>query len=87
MRKVEENFMRVKSRLSLTDEAKKRGNKSKVKAITQPKLEISQFDRYSDDWIHFRDQFKATIRTNADLQDVQKLGYLLSFLKDEAKNE
>jgi uncharacterized protein VirK/YbjX len=50
-----------------------------------PKLETAQFDGNADSWIQFRDQYEATIHENADLQSVQKFRYLLSFLKDEAK--
>jgi hypothetical protein len=85
MQKVEESFMRVIVRLSFTDEAKKRENESKVKVITFPKLEISQFDGNLDNWIQFKDQLEETIYTNADLQNVQKVQIFPEFFERWSK--
>jgi Protein of unknown function (DUF1759) len=86
MQKVEENFMRIMSKLSVTSSAQPTKKEApKVKSITLLQLEIAQFDGNADSWIQFRDQYDSTIHENADLQSVQKFRYLLSFLKDEAK--
>jgi Protein of unknown function (DUF1759) len=86
MQKVNENFMRIMSKLSVTSTAQPTEKEApKVKLRTLLKLEIAQFDGNTDSWIQFRDQYEATIHENADFQSVQKFRYLLSFLKNEAK--
>jgi Protein of unknown function (DUF1759) len=71
MQKVEENFMRIMSKLSIASSAQSSKKEApKVKSITLPKIEIAQFDGNANSWIQFRDQYEATIHENADLQSV-----------------
>jgi hypothetical protein len=66
LQKVEENFMRIMSKLSVTSSAQPTEKEApKVKSITLPRLEIAQFDGNADSWIQIRDQYEATIHKNA----------------------
>ena len=53
--------------------------------IKLPSIEIPSFDGTVSKWFHFRDTFDSLIIQNKTLQDVQRLHYLISSLKGEAK--
>jgi hypothetical protein len=50
-----------------------------------PKLTIKPFSGKIEEWVSFKDMFKQTIMDNQELNDVQKMQYLKSFLTGQAK--
>jgi hypothetical protein len=62
-------------------------NSSSTRGNTQIRLPTIELPTFSGDackWLHFRDTLQALIIDNA-LSDIQKVHYLISSLKDEAK--
>jgi hypothetical protein len=53
--------------------------------VKLPSIELPSFDGTVSKWFHFRDTFDSLIIQNRTLPNVQKLHYLLSSLKGEAK--
>jgi hypothetical protein len=56
------------------------------KKVNLPKLEIPYFEGSTDDFFDFWELFMSNIDANELLSDVDKLSYLKSYLKGEAKN-
>ena len=53
--------------------------------VKLPSIELPSFDGTVSKWYHFRDTFDSLIIQNRTLSNVQKLHYLISSLKGEAK--
>jgi hypothetical protein len=53
--------------------------------VKLPSIELPSFDGTVSKWFHFRDTFDSLIIQNRTLPNVQKLHYLISSLKGEAK--
>lgn len=54
--------------------------------VKLPKLLPLEFSGKYDEWFPFLDTFLTTIHANESLHEIQKLRYLRSYLKGEAKN-
>jgi hypothetical protein len=50
-----------------------------------PSIELPSYDGTASKWLHYRDTFESLIVNNKTLSNVQKLHYLTSSLKGEAK--
>lgn len=59
------------------------GTKSVIKL---PKMEIRKFNGDPLNWKSFNDSFTAAVDKNPHLTDVEKMNYLVSYLKGEAEN-
>jgi len=53
--------------------------------VRLPTIELPTYSGNVCKWLHFRDTFDALINQNDRLTNVQKFHYLISSLKDEAK--
>lgn len=53
--------------------------------ISLPPINIIQFNGSLDNWLHFRDLFISLIHENVELSNIEKMHYLISSLKDEAR--
>lgn len=63
-----------------------RSTHSSSAQIRLPTIELPSFDGDACKWLHYRDTFQALIVNNQSLSHVQKLHYLISSLKAEAKS-
>ena len=61
-------------------------NASTGNSVRLPKLEIPSFSGEKLKWTEFWDSFEAAVHLNMSLSDVEKLNYLISKLKGEAKS-
>ena len=59
---------------------------TKAASVKLPKLVLTKFDGDLLHWQEFWDSFETTIHNNSSLQDVDKLNYLRSQLRNEAKD-
>lgn len=55
-----------------------------LESIKLPKLNLPSFSGNIQDWLSFKDLFRASVHNNANLSDAQKLQYLKSSLKADA---
>jgi hypothetical protein len=53
--------------------------------VKLPSIELPSFDGTVSKWFHFLETFESLIIQNRTLPNVQKLHYLISSLKGEAK--
>jgi hypothetical protein len=53
--------------------------------IRLPQIILPQFDGTISNWLHFKDTFQSLIIDNSHLSNIQRYHYLISSLKDEAK--
>lgn len=73
------------------NEINNHGNNSKNSAvcakskISLPSINIADYNGSIDKWLQFRDTFKSLIHENAELTNIEKMHYLNSSLKGEAK--
>ena len=61
-------------------------NSSKTASVRLPILEIPTFSGDRLKWTEFWDTFEASVDTNTNISDIEKLNYLLSKLSEEAKH-
>ena len=61
-------------------------NASTGNSVRLPKFEIPSFSGEKLKWTEFWDSFEAAVHLNMSLSDVEKLNYLISKLKGEAKS-
>ena len=54
--------------------------------IKLPTIALPTFEGDTCSWLHYRDTFEALVVNNTNLSNVQKLHYLISSLKNEAKD-
>ena len=66
-------------------DALKNGTDGRKSTVKLPRIYLPEFSGKSTDWPSFWDSYKATIHGNATLSKVDKFKYLLSCLRDEAK--
>ena len=61
-------------------------NSSQTASVRLPILEIPTFSGDRLKWTEFWDTFEASVDTNTNISDIEKLNYLLSKLSEEAKH-
>ena len=66
-------------------DALKNGTDGRKSTVKLPRIDLPEFSGKTTDWPSFWDSCKATIHGNATLSKVDKFKYLLSCLRDEAK--
>ena len=59
-------------------------HQDKTRNVKLPKLEIKNFSGKLAAWMTFIDSFEATVDRSANLSDVEKFNFLLSYLEKDA---